>query len=51
VDRPFGLQEVENPKEFLNSQHMKGQGYQPYAPAAYTSQKITLALISVKSPI
>jgi len=23
LDRPFGLQEVENLREFLNSQHMK----------------------------
>lgn len=32
--------------KFLDSRHMKGQR-QPYAPAAFASQEITLALISV----
>jgi hypothetical protein len=47
LDRPRGFQEVEAPR-FLDSRHMKVAGCQPYAPAAFTPQKIFLVVISVR---
>jgi hypothetical protein len=47
VDRPWGFQEVKAPR-FQDNRHMKVEGCQPYAMAAFTPQEIFLVLISVR---
>jgi len=48
LDRPWGFQEFEAPR-FQDNRHTKVVSCQPYAPAAFTPQKIFLVLISVRS--